>query len=364
MQLDEPITLPLILAATASFVGAVALHIISSYVHDYDPAKRVKRFLKTRECIKEFKTIYIKDEFLPKQRSKFGPVLHYVREGKKFSRSSRLPFEYFAKKHTPIESFKAFLIPPLDNGHGNQRESSSQVGEINKGWFDYFNGIGAKMDEISPHAKEHPGRRIIFFEKFFLDLFLSNPSFVVERSGINNDGTLSAKNSPREADPIAQFFRNVIHTIYHIVTIHHVNSPFSKSICTYYVDKGKIQSNRYYDFGLYKMPNANVIYMPLFQKDIYKTVVGDKIYISETRAQCAGIAEFEEDFDSLWALCTDARSTELRVTNSSQAYSQTRTRHRDLLSFLHEFFGRTYYTELRTAFEEKLGVSWAYLSPI
>jgi hypothetical protein len=222
-------------------------------------------------------------------------------------------FHFFINPETRIQQFKAFLIPPLDFGHGSWDEPHRPTLRgpyFNREWALYLQRISERAAEASrirtfqvrrlllPAKKiEFEAKRIIFFDKQILLLFLLDTQWVFETAQTEGSRFKELKSVP----PLTLSARRIIQYACDIAMIHEKNRP-GKTIECRYIAKSSIAANEYYDFGLYTIEGIPIVYAPIHQKDLGKRITREQVFIGNTSRQMRGIQGFKEDFDKLWTL--------------------------------------------------------------
>lgn len=332
-------------AIVAGFVGWCSSRIWTKA----NPYNRIREWHRHRSLTSRIKKEYL-GVFKAKKAGN-GNTVYYFRDRDSYRKTAfGAPFELLNDQDIQLRKLRAFLIPPLDNGRaGLEKTSESLVVQTAEAWKHYFDAIGKKAKEAQGVSAQAIAQRIIFFDKFLLDFFLNDEKWAVECSGVSTDGHLSM---PSNASGLGRFAQYAIRTAYHLITIHRYNRPYAGAVETRFIDKSVVQSNQYYDFGLYDFSGVTLVYMPHFLKTKEKTMVGDKVLVGDSSHQREAIREFEDDFNELWRLCEENKSTETRLMSDPDAGNAAR---QELATLSSSSFERLYYNPL---LERLLKLGW------
>jgi hypothetical protein len=305
----------LILGITVGVIGSVIAAIIYASWTGSTPLKKLKEliFQKIRE--EKIKKRYL-GEFdkgrLPGSRTSLYYYRDFLRKNKSSSAQFGAPFELLEDDAIELRKLRAFLIPPLDNGRRNKVDDINNItnislaADINIKWHEYFQAIGRKA-RLSRRSNNNKAiaRRIVFLDKSLIEFIFSDMDAVIAESQISTDGKLIIPKNITALGILAQYS---IKMAIHLMTIHQFSLMFAEDVETMYMDKSIVRSNQYYDFGLYDFSGVKLVYMPQYLKSRDKKIVGDRVYISESRRQRQLIREFEQDFDELWKVCEEEAS--------------------------------------------------------
>lgn len=220
-------------------------------------------------------------------------------------------YHFFIGGSIRLERFLGFLIPPLDSGHGRNHEGVSLSDE----WDKYLRHV----TDAASHSTDK--RRIVFFDKTLLLLFLSDTKRIFGDAKMVGASFMPLDPVP----PATSSARRVVKYAYDIAKIH----SLIKGIDCRYIAKDKVAANEYYDFGLYQIEGTPIVYTPIHYKDDIKSIACEKIYIGTTARQRRGIEPFVNDFERLWNMATnacdrqagqEAQITDQRLSNLSDQY--------------------------------------------
>ncbi len=289
-------------------------------------------------------------------------------------------YHFFFQEENDLEEFKAVMIPALDNHHGGlwTALSAHPRGE-NLGqepWLIYLHLLGVKIsrgrksvgrpkshDQAS--TTEISASRVIIFDRNLLNTFLESPGNLKEISGYRlssaNQGELF---EGEHTGALAELARDAIRNAFEIVAVHTVLQLFSEKISTLYLDKSKVESNRFYDFGIYRLGGVPVVYHPVYLKGVGRRVVREKVFIGSNLLQQSQIQEFETDFDTLFAVRDSIQAGQRKNLNESPASDQEHTYFSDLSSnyfqkvdaYLFEYFERGYIQKIKNVLKDEFGI--------
>lgn len=295
-------------------------------------------------------------EFEAKKSGAWGSILYYFRNDQTYPKTAfGAPFALLSDPAVELREFKAFLIPPLDNGRAKVTKEplstgmESLVAGISITWQEYFDAIGTKAKSARSENKQTIARRIVFIDKNLIDYVIADSENAIKLSGISKDGNLSI---PIEIDDLGKFSQYAFRAAYHLLSIHRFNNTYIHDVETIYVDKSMVQSNQYYDFGLYNFSGARLVYMPHYLKDKTKTMVGDKVILDESRTQRELISEFESDFIILWERCKQVLREEERIRTDGDGWQASGRKF--LQAHSASFFHEVYYVPLNKIFHDEL----------
>ena len=275
-------------------------------------------------------------------------------------------FAFFAKEKYRLSEFKAFLIPPVDNGHIINHLDISKPCFLSSEWLDYFIEV---HDRIGKSSKTYPDcdfQRIIVIDRVIMDIFLFEMPFL-KRVWFNYAEKLEKpkfqliRNPRREEEysvPLFDFVRYVIRYVYSVKTIHDILKDVPGLAC-YYIDKSAFSSNQYYDFGYYKVDGIDVTYNPIYQKGFKKRVLQEKVCIGVLGHQKRAIDSYKRDFNKFWALAkrecppreknfsdNHQRFTVLcdKVANYSKGFEANAVKAEELRDGSHRFINSRYFS--------------------
>lgn len=258
-------------------------------------------------------------------------------------------YHFFLNEELQLEEFKAIMIPALDNNHGalgSALYKNSSWDRLSEDpWLVYLFRLGKKIK-----AKGTPAQRLIIFDKKLLNTFLESPAELKKAWG-----------SRRRGGSLGELARAAIETAFEIACVHCVLQPFQSCISTIYLDKTKVDSNRYYDFGLYRLRKVPVVYYPVYRKGVDKKIVKEKILIGQNFLQHSAIKEFENDFDALFNFregIKEAQKENLQEDSSAHFDTLSSQYYQDeeYDSYLFETFGRGYVQQIRKVLKEHFDV--------
>jgi len=295
---------------------------------------------------------------------------YYVRTRHQRAPSEEPTHHFFIKPETHIQQFIAFLIPPLDFGHGSWDEPQDltlREPYFNQEWALYLQSIGKRAAEARENKVFHVKRlllpskeikfeakRIVFFDRQLLLLFLFNTEWVFDTAQTEGARFKDLGSVP----PLTLSARRIIQYACDIAMIHESNSHGGAIVCRY-IAKSAIASNEYYDFGLYMIEGIPVVYSPIHQKDIGKRIVREQVFIGNTARQLRGIQGFKEDFYRLWQLADEAcRRQEGRnfpITETELLNPHGRYYGLDYLT--RELFEEVYCKKIRDILKRRMGIN-------
>ena len=238
---------------------------------------------------------------------------YFVRQPSQRSEDQDPTYHFFVQPTVKIQRFLAFLIPPLDFGHGPHtadREHGQRLGlEFDKRWLHYLTGIGKQARNsfeagsfrnrkfILFHEQlKFEAKRVVFVDKNLLRLFIFEHDWVIETAHL--DGTMFAPGWDKS--PLTSFARSVLLYAFDIARIHDIVWEFRDSISCHYVSKALVKSSQYYDFGCYWIDGVPIIYSPTYRKGDNKHMDDEKVLIGISGRQDRQIKAFTDDFDELW----------------------------------------------------------------
>jgi hypothetical protein len=96
----------------------------------------------------------------------------------------------------------------------------------------------------------------------------------------------------------------------------------------------------------------SINHLPHYMKSGAKTMLGDKVILSENKIQRELIREFEEDFDTVMKRTDDEFAEEKRIQSDPNRETYARE---CLRAFRAEFFDKLYYEPLADIFSKRLG---------
>ncbi len=256
------------------------------------------------------------------------------------------------RKGIKIESFRGFLIPPLDYGHGITNHDDTLSKDLDEKWRRYFLGLKYELE----HSKTPNGiknERIVFFDKFFLDGFLKLKNEVFETAGklVRNEATSSPNamiewqfQESKQPQHLVSMARVIIKIALDTWKVHdfHVKNGCDKLITTYYLDKAAVQSNQYYDFGFFQISKWRpIVYVPVYSKDIHKVMKEEKFYFGKTEL----VKEFIDDFAKVKKIYLN----QIVLRNNTDES-------KDYHAYSFKEFHNYYYDKLDKIFKDKLVV--------
>lgn len=293
-------------------------------------------------------------------RTKFIRRLqYYFRDHDPTSRvATQLTFSFFAEQDFELEEFKGFLIPPL-NREGVRTDGDDLEhlrSDITHEWKEYFQNIGRKAERRVEKTGLSCGQRIIFFDRFLLDFFISERASLLKYGRINKEqkDRLTVNAGVPES---SQLVRYAIRSAYATARIHELNRGYStpngagqSPIVTYYCDKGHVKSAVYCDFGLYGITGRTFAYMPIYLRGLDKRLVGERVFIDNSSPQRARIDEFRESFNDLWEECEKQKHAEMKHRDSGEDIKLSDI---EAYCFSYEFFEDTYIHNVNKIFKEE-----------
>lgn len=211
------------------------------------------------------------------------------------------PLYHYFVEGVELEEFRGFLVPPLDAGH-TELAAREGIKKLSRNWKTYLDGLNRKALEARERIAKRQGRglesvpaigrRIVLFDKFLIDLFLAEMACSATlRHNIIGPGR---NGQSKELERLLRVAEIIAYDTWSIHKLGH------KAIECIYLDKARIQTNQYYDFGLYATGSARAVYNPIFAKDINKAITEERLFISDVHRHSREIAEFARDFDELW----------------------------------------------------------------
>ena len=346
----------IIIAIVTSITASL---ILSGFIRSYGILERLRYRYKTRRnSIKQLKKEYIFSGKLKPYKGSKVPQYYYNDRTEKDPNDIPI-YYFFISENIDIEKFKAFLIPGLDYGHGI---SSGGKNFINEEWKNYLVEIKEKIKKSIKKGISVDAKRIVFIDKFFLDVFINESERVIADAGISFDTLLQAKGI-KDENSIQQLARFIIRLAYYVMKIHDASWGSEEVISCYYVDKSLMNSNQYYDFGLYGIEGVDVVYNPIYLKGINKNLVRDQLYIGATRIQKKQIQMFENDFDEIWKKCEKIDAREMEA-NRKRAKTDRLFRDKYYSGISNDYykqkvyrfidFHKGYYKRIKEIFKEKL----------
>jgi hypothetical protein len=220
-----------------------------------------------------------------------------------------------------VQRFFGFLIPPLDFGHGTDKQRMGL--NFDSRWESYLTKIGvqAKSSKGKHFANrkylffrdeiEFEAKRIIFIDKSLLGLFIFNHKEIKRL----------ARLSGREFEPVAnisnatRFARSVLLYAYDIIRIHQITWDFREYIESVYIDESQVRASQYYDFGCYWIEGAPIVYNPIARLNDTKRIIEERVIVGVTARQLERIKEHSDDFEDLWTVGSDNCQTQHRMIN-------------------------------------------------
>lgn len=285
-----------ILGVIVSVVGAIVYNSRSfSVVGDW-----VSKRLSRSRRVKEFEAALLADDPPYVSFPDKGRRAYYIRRHPKPPKIKRMPstqedsaatphvdetptYHFFIRKDVVLNKFLGFLIPPLDAGHGREQRLT-----FSKAWDTYL----ADINERASTATDR--RRIVFFDKTLLVLFLFDTKRIFDDAQLNGADFKALSTIP----PATESARRVVQYAYDVAKIH---TRIQGVIDCRYIAKSSVSASAYYDFGLYHTENVDIVYTPIPFKDDQRSIAEERVFIGNTARQKLGIAEFRSDFEQLWA---------------------------------------------------------------
>lgn len=262
------------------------------------------------ESIKEFKRKYIDSGRLKPYKESRIP-LFYFNDREKGKREDKPIYYFFIEEGFHLEMFKGFLIPGLDYGHGVADDELNLNNVLDEKWNDYLFKISRKIEASRKSGLTVEAKRVIFVDKFALDIFINQPDEIIRLAKIRTDGTLSFDEMDEESS-LEQFGRFIIRLVFYTIKIHSANWRDKDTISCFYIDKSEVCSTQYYDFGMYRIDGVDIVYNPIYLKGISKSLVRDQLYIGRSKVQKKQIKVFEKDFDEIWNKCKEIDQKDLK----------------------------------------------------
>ncbi len=295
-----------LIGVAIGIVGSLVAYLLVVFWTHLRPVEQLRNRLRKRALRRRIEQDYL--SLFAKKRDRGGLIAYYYRDEDAYKKTKfGAPFELLQDNRTQLQAFRAFLIPPLDNGRAGlirqQSEAESLVSQTADEWERYYKAIGAQSDAQKKMHGSVISKRIVFFDRFLLDFVIRDTQRAIERSQITDDGSLSY---PTTVGGLGKFAQYAFRTAYHLITIHRYNRPFNDAVETIFIDKSEIQSNHYYDFGYYDFDGVRLVYMPHFLKSKTKTMVGDKVLLDSNSLQQQYIQEFIDDFEHVYGLYDSA----------------------------------------------------------
>ncbi|HEX6899333.1 MAG TPA: hypothetical protein VF789_06445 [Thermoanaerobaculia bacterium] len=287
---------------------------------------------------------------------------YYVCAGHPSQNSGEPTYHFFVKDHVHVEEFMAFLIPPLDFGHGRQsRQESGQTEpglEFNADWSTYLTRIGEKAHKL-PQKTDADNkslfRRLIIFDKELLLHFIEDYERIFQTARMDGKGFKKESGVPH----LALRARGVIQYAFDIAAVHRKVRIYKDVIECYYLAKSIVPSSKYYDFGLYRIDGIEVVYNPIYKKDSNKSIEEERILIGTWPDQKRRIDEYKKDFEDLWEL---ARQGKLEQESLIRELGDVHLRSPDYfeLDWLSvDYFAKGYYKSLKKIFTEVFKIELA-----
>lgn len=287
----------------------------------------------------------------------------YIRKNYK-PKDDELPtYHFFIRDDIDVQAFMAFLLPSLDLGHG-RRSLQAEHGleyRFGKNWDKYLHDIANKLRDSSDSEPSRKtlallslkgrrklpiGSRIVFFDKTILLPFLFHHDWIYQA----RDGSDSRKD---------KFAKSVVEYIADIVVIHNRMQLYEGAITCRYVAESVVVASDYYDFGLYMIEGAQIVYTPIYKKDNDQKIQTEKILIGDIARQKRRISEFVEDYKRLWQKAEDECGVERNASNAVRSAVTSENLNDpagDLYRFDYltpEFFDRIYVQRAYSILREK-----------
>lgn len=334
----------------ATAVAAAFVTFLGSKTYLY-----IKKRIRRRPRIKEFREKYVK----PYEGKPDGGKPNYYAYSGHPSQDGRKPtYHFFVEESVQIEQFMGFLIPPMDFGHGrqNKRERGEFESELdfNEEWDLYLTKMGDKAKRLKNSTDEDGNRlfrRIIFFNKDVLLLFLENYSKIFKAAQMQGSG-FRVDPEDSENSRLRSLARSIILYSCDIGAIHKRVYGQKNYFDCYYLDKSVVPSSKYYDFGLYRIEGIDVIYNPIYVKDGKKSIVEERVLIGTQLEQRRRIEEYKEDFRDLWDIAVrDKQNQDILMEKAKEKYFEG-DKYYSKASLSVEFFEKGYGKALNRIFEE------------
>ncbi len=258
---------------------------------------------------------------------------------------NRPTYHFFVSPLIEVEEFMAFLIPPLDSGHGRQgRGEQSDESELrfNENWEVYLKGIGRQAEKASKRRASSSFRRVIFMDKALLMLFIEQSDLIFKTARMEGKKFLPGL----PVSPFEGLARNAVRYAFDIAAIHERVFAHKGVIDGYYLDKSRVLSARYYDFGLYKVGGVDFVYHPIYKKDSSKSIEEQRVFIGTMRRQQRRIDDYRRDFETIWTIATEDRmEQETRLERLKDRYVEEKVYFGEHSLSLN-LFNETYYQAL------------------
>jgi hypothetical protein len=235
---------------------------------------------------------------------------YYVRENYTLREGEAPTYHFFTQPEVKIQKFQAFLIPPLDFGHGQRDDYEQRLTlRLDEKWRHYLEEIGRRAERSAKIGRFRnkkyllfhdevifSARRIVFFDRDILRLFLTETEWLIQNAQIKGG------QFDREArkTPLLDFCRGTILYAVDIAMIHQISWTYREFVHCFYLSTSEVLSSEYYDFGLYNVDGTPIVYQPIYRKDNRKAVNEERVLVGTTREQLLRIEEFEADFEALW----------------------------------------------------------------
>ena len=223
-----------------------------------------------------------------------------------------------------LQRFEAFLIPELDNGHSGRsfedlRELAFSKSRVGRRWKRYLTEMGAKVAASKKSGDLESARRVIFFDKYLANLILFDLERLVEPIRPISPDRLAVR--PPDNDRLTLMTYFAIQRAMDLIVIHRALAGSASEVDTRYVDKARIRSNQFYDYGPYKFNGVEVVYQPIYRKGFGREVVRERIFLGENLLQNSQIKEFSRDFESVWS-GSAYRTTDEDISNDALLLEQ------------------------------------------
>ncbi len=269
-----------------------------------------------RPAVNNFKKLIVEAKFQGLPEGGRNPF-YFVRYGYKHDADEKPLYHFFGNPDIDIQQFIAFLIPPLDFGHGKEKQ---RVGlEFDGKWETYLTRMGAqakKSAKIEFRNRKYlffhdrikfEARRFIFFDENLLAIFIFHSSWVIENAHLKGVMFEPAW----ESDPLCKFARSVLLYAFDIMRCHQIIWTYRSDIECRYLPKSRITASQYYDFGCYLVEGVPIIYNPIYMKNDSKSIVEERVLIGTTTRQLRRIEEYRRDFNKLWTATSAEHSRQV-----------------------------------------------------